>query len=67
MEWIFFLSLLGFVVSRYKVSFPLKTTSEHFTNQLAAGRAESRGRIRHVVTARDPGCTLTGMLSLVIR
>lgn len=30
-----------------------------FTNQLAAGRAESRGRRRRVVTARDPGCTLS--------
>jgi hypothetical protein len=47
----FLLSLWRIVVSRYKVSFLLKLPLSIFKNQLAVGRAESRGRIRHVATA----------------
>lgn len=56
----FFLFLWGFVVSRYKVSFSLRVPPRAFINQLVTGRArERRGRISHVVTASDPGCSLS--------
>lgn len=51
-----FLFFWRFAVSRYRVSFSLKAPPS--TNQLVTGR-ERRGKISHVVTARDAGFSLS--------
>lgn len=57
-----------FAVSRYKVSFPLKTTSEHFHKSISPWQGRGQRQNKACGDRQRPWLhSSTGMLSLIIR